>query len=190
MSNADAIIQVIKNRRSIFPKSYNNKPISRKSIETILECANYAPTHKLTQPWYFKVFMGEGLVRLADELVRLYRETTTEKNYSSKKKNSIREKIMQSGAVITICMKESGKVPIWEDLAAVACSVQNMWLASSAMEIGAYWSSPSYCKELGPFLSLKSNQTCIGLFYMGYHNHKPKEPKRKPISKKVDWVIE
>lgn len=188
MSKIETILEVIKNRRSIFPKSYIQKPIEKEALMTLLECANEAPTHKLTQPWRFKVFREAGLERLAREMVRLYKEVTPEKSFSKKKSESIHEKVMQSGAVIAICMKVTGKVPEWEDLAAVACSVQNMSLASSAMGIGSYWSSPGLITQMNEFLKLKDNQKCIGFLYMGYYKEKVKSPKRKPISSKVTWI--
>lgn len=190
MSKVENIIEVIKNRRSIFPKSYIQKPIEKEVLMTLLECANQAPTHKLTQPWRFKVFREGGLMHLADEMVRLYKEVTPRESFLQKKSDSIREKVMQSGAVIAICMKVTGKVPEWEDLAAVACSVENIWLASSAMGIGAYWSSPALISEMNSFLKLKEDQKCIGFFYMGYHNEKEDQGKRRPIKNKVTWIEE
>lgn len=186
MSKVENILEVIHYRRSVFPKDYINKPVEKEALETILECANQAPNHKMTQPWRYKVFTGAGLELLADEMVRQYKEVTPEKSFLKKKSHSIHEKVMQSGAVIAICMKVSGKVPEWEELAAVACSVQNMWLASSAMGIGAYWSSPALIEKMNVFLKLKSNQKCLGFFYMGYHQEKTKKGKRKAI--KVDWI--
>ncbi len=52
------VFDLIKNRRSVFPAQYNDKPIERETIEKILEAANWAPTHKKTEPWRFKVFMN------------------------------------------------------------------------------------------------------------------------------------
>jgi len=40
------ILEIIRNRRSIFPAQYNDTPITREAIETILEAANWAPTHR------------------------------------------------------------------------------------------------------------------------------------------------
>ena len=34
------------------------------------------------------------------------------------------------------------RIPEWEELASVACAVQNMWLSATSYGIGAYWSSP------------------------------------------------
>src|SRR3546814_4558715 len=86
--------------------------------------SDLAPTHKLTQPWKFTVFTGEGLIKLADELKKQYKKSVSKDDYSKKKGESIREKVLQSGAVIAICLSESGKIPKWEELAAVASAVQ------------------------------------------------------------------
>ena len=46
----EILSRIIKRRRSIFPVSYTNQEVPVKVIQQILESANYAPTHKLTQP--------------------------------------------------------------------------------------------------------------------------------------------
>ena len=50
------LFNIIKNRRSVFPQQYNTKPITRDTILQVLEAANWAPTHKKTEPWRFKIF--------------------------------------------------------------------------------------------------------------------------------------
>ena len=50
--SAAVLGDLIQRRRAIFPKSYlPNQPVSREIIEQLLENANWAPTHKLTEPW-------------------------------------------------------------------------------------------------------------------------------------------
>lgn len=58
---------LIRRRRAIFPKFYlPGKPVDRAFIEEMLENANHAPTHKLTEPWRFRVFHSpESRERLA-----------------------------------------------------------------------------------------------------------------------------
>jgi nitroreductase len=188
MVNFEEIQEVIKNRRSIYPKSYLQKPIEKEVLLSLLECANQAPTHRLTQPWRFKIFRDAGLMRLADELVRQYEETTPVESFLQRKSDSIHEKVMQSGAVLAICMHVSGKVPEWEEIAAVACSVQNIWIAASTMGIGSYWSSPGLIVNLNSFLKLEDNEKCLGLFYMGYHKEQTGLGSRTPIEEKISWV--
>ena len=58
------VLNAIRNRRSVFPAQYTGEPVEKETIEQLLELANWAPTHKKTQPWRFKVIYGEGLKRL------------------------------------------------------------------------------------------------------------------------------
>lgn len=180
--------RMIKNRRSIFPDSYIDKSISKEVLMDLLDCANQAPTHKLTQPWRFKVFREGGLERLANELVAQYLSVTPKELFRQKKSDSIRKKVMRSGAVMAICMRVSGKIPEWEEVAAVACAVQNMWLVASVQSIGAYWSTPALIAALNPFLGLGADEKCIGLFYMGYHLESPKDGNRTPITEKIVFI--
>lgn len=185
----EIISQIIKRRRSIFPASYTQEPIPVEVIAQILESANYAPTHKLTQPWRFIVFRGEGKLNLAKELARLYKETVPVHQFLQKKYDSIVEKAAQSSCIITLNLElHSDKVPEWEELAALACAVQNMALTAEALQVGAYWSSPGMIADLQDYLNLGENEKCYGLFYMGYHNEAARAAIRTPIENKVRWI--
>lgn len=182
---------LIKTRRSVYPVDYIDRPIPREALVELLECANAAPTHKLTQPWRYIVYHKSGLQRLRKQLQHSYRAYTNPHTFKEKKFKSIEEKILRSGAVIIICVHLSGKVPEEEELAAVACSVQNLWLAAHEMGIGGYWSTPEYVTQMTEAFGLEENERCIGLFYLGYHkNNEEKALKRMPIAEKVKWVTE
>lgn len=189
-STYEILSKVIKERRSIFPASYIQKEIPVEVINQILETANYAPTHKLTQPWRFTVIRKDGKAKLGAELGRLYKNLVTEQQFLQKKYDSFAEKTNQADCIIAINMLVSGKVPEWEELAAVSCAVQNMALTAESLNVGAYWSSPPLIHDLGDFLGLKENEKCIGLFYMGYHNEKPWEPNRTSMAEKINWIEE
>ena len=183
----ESIQQVIKQRRAIFPPSYLQKEIPKTLLTELLDCANMAPSHKLTQPWRFVVFQKKGLTRLGDELAELYKTHTAPEQFLPKKHANTREKVLQSGAVIAIVVSYSGAVPQWEELAATACSVQNLWLAASAAGIGGYWSSPGTIKHMSDFLGLSPNEECLGFFYMGYHEEPMRIANRRPIKEKIQW---
>ncbi len=183
----ESIKQVIKQRRAIFPPSYLQKDIPKSLIIELLDCANMAPTHKLTQPWRFVVFRENGLVKLGDQLAELYKVHTPSQQFLQKKYENTREKVLQSGAVIAIVTSYSGALPQWEELAATACAVQNLWLAASASGIGGYWSSPGTVKYMSDFLSLGAHEECLGFFYMGFHDEPAREATRKPILEKIRW---
>lgn len=182
--------EVIRRRRAVFPHQYINKPIPREILEQILKNANYAPTHRLTQPWRFRVFTGAGRQRLSEFLSSWYIRQTPADKYSEIKLKKTRQKPLQSACVIAICMQRDPqeRLPEWEELASVACAVQNMWLSCTAYGIGCYWSSPGAIYQAREFLDLKPGEKCLGFFYMGYYEPLKQEAKRDPIQEKTIWV--
>ena len=187
----DVLREVIRNRRAVFPQTYNNEPISRSEIMEVLDSARWAPTHKKTEPWRFIVFHESGLDVLANWLTEQYRKYTLKAgDYSETKEEKIRGKVMKSGCVIAICMHPdpAERVPEWEEVAAVACAVQNMWLSCSASGIGSYWSTPQYLID-GKGLPLADEDwISLGLFYMGKWDRKELPAERSEVNAYTKWA--
>mgnify|MGYP000004617196 FL=1 len=182
--------QIIKTRRAVYPNMYTGKKISKKLIEKALENANYAPTHKLTQPWLFKIYSGVSKNNLGKEMVYLYKKEMENKKLIKSRIEKIIEKCEKSDYIICICMKRSSNkiIPEWEEIAATAMAVQNIWLTCASNDIGCYWSSPSYINKINRFLKLKSNERCMGFFYMGHYKHNNISPtQRTSIKEKAEW---
>lgn len=188
--NFEQLSDIIRNRRAVSPTMYLNKPISDETIMKIIENANWAPTHKMTEPWRFKIFKGERLKDLSEYLGEYYKANTEESKFSEIKYKRTKQKSLKSGCVIAICMFNDPNVsiPEWEEVAAVACAVQNMWLSCTSLGIGSYWSSPNAIIQASEFLKLKENEKCLGLFYMGYTNKLEMKSKRTPIEGKIEWM--
>ena len=167
MKKSEIVKEIIESRRSIFPKDYSGEDIPQEVLEEILNSSNFAPNHKRTKPWRFRVFKGEEKLNLGKELQRLYKEITPEQLFLQKKFEDIGDKFSKSNVVLTVSVNFSGLVPEWEEIAATAMAVQNMHLTCAANEIGCYWSSHNIINHLGDFLNLEENQRCIGLFYLG-----------------------
>jgi len=185
----EVLSNIIQRRRSIFPISYTTQEVPVEVIKQILESANYAPTHKMTEPWRFIVFRKEGKTALGQELARLYKETTPAHQFLQKKYDSIEDKAAQASCIVTLNAElHPDKIPEWEEIAALACAVQNMALTAEALNVGAYWSSPGMLADLKVYLNLGEQEKCFGLFYMGYHNEEPREARRTPIEEKTKWV--
>jgi nitroreductase len=186
------ITDIIQSRRSIFPKSYNpNRDIPVDILHQILENANAAPSHRLTEPFRFVILRGPSRQQLADFLLDDYLQNTPMEEQTEMKMRKIQENPLRSSAVIVLKMKRHADlVPEWEEVSAVAMAVQNMWLTCTELGIGAYWSSPSSIVNRGnDFLKLAADEQCLGLFYMGYPltNLPFPAPKRTPISDKTTW---
>ena len=189
---AEQASELIRRRRAIFPNTYTDEPIPDSVIREILENANWAPTHKLTEPWRFNVFRGKARERLGRYLAGWYKANTPADKFLERKYDKALANPQRSSCVIAICMQRDPeeRVPEWEELAAVAGAVQNMWLSCTAYGIGCYWSSPRSILEADEFLGLKEGERCLGLLYMGYHEMPDIPGKRQPIEEKVEWIRE
>ena len=97
----------------------------------------------------------------------------------------------KASAVIALIMHRESDTKISEkdDFAAVACAVQNIHLTSTAQGIGGFWSTIKVIQDqtFGSFLKLEENQTCVGLFYLGYPEIEWPKGQRKPIEYVTKW---
>ncbi|MEM8967281.1 MAG: nitroreductase [Bacteroidota bacterium] len=192
----EQINKLIQNRRSLYPAVYSDETVDDTIIEAILENANWAPTHKLTQPWRFTVFSGKGLKKLADFQADLYRKVTeTDGSFDQKKYEKLQKKPLLCSHIIAIGMKRDSKerVPEIEEVMATACAVQNMYLTASAYGVGGYWGTGgiTYYEEAKSFFGLGSEDKLLGFFYLGVPrtDNRP-EGRRDSISEKIHWVRE
>lgn len=167
MNKAEVLKEIIEQRRSIFPKDYTGAEIPQDLIDEILNSATFAPNHKRTKPWRFKIFRGEEKSVLASEMQAIYKASQPEPLFLEKKYNDIGFKINKADTIVSIVVNFSGMVPEWEEIAAVSMAVQNMYLTCTANRIGCYWSSPKLVDHLKESLTIEDNQKCLGLFYMG-----------------------
>ena len=183
--------ELIKSRRSTKPRCFNGKKIDDSIVWQILENANWAPTHGLTQPWRFRVYTDSGLQKLADFQANIYKQVTPEKNFKPEKFERMKTNILKSSHVIVICMKrqKSEKILEIEEIEAVACSVQNMALTAQAYGICSFWGSGgiTYSQELKEFLNLLPKDRCLGYLYLGYSDNPATRSHRDQIIDKVEW---
>jgi nitroreductase len=183
---------LIRTRRSIYPKAYNDNEITDQEIWRVLENANWAPNHKKTEPWRFRVLRGNALVRLGEFLAGIYKSKTPKELFSAAKFDKMRTKPTRASCVIAIYMHRDPEERLqeWEEIAAVSAAVQNMWLTCSALGIGAYWSTPSAFINADSFIDVLPGERCLGLFYMGKCDEAERPGKRGPVGDKVIWITE
>lgn len=190
--NVEEINRLIRKRRSVFPKQFAaGQTIPDEIVNQILENATWAPTHGLTEPWYFIVFTGEGLKKLANYQSELYKKTSGEK-FKENKYQNLMENPLKASHVIAICMKPdpNKKIPEIEEIESVAAAVQNMYLTVTAYGLGGYWTTGgiTYNEEAKQFLGLNEEDKLLGFFYLGQVAIPSPDSKRKSTKEKVRWV--
>lgn len=186
--------ELIRNRRSVFPKQFEaGKPVDKAIIEQILENATWAPNHGQTEPWQFTVFSGEGLKKFASFQSELYQKTSGE-HFLKSQFEKLQNTPLLASHIIALGMKRTTtkRIPEIEDVEAVACAVQNIYLSVSAYGLGGYWTTGgiTYLEEAKAFFGLEAQDKLLGFFYIGHVAIPSAGAKRIPLSEKVNWVEE
>ncbi|MDO7877146.1 nitroreductase [Hymenobacter sp. ASUV-10] len=184
---------LIRTRRSVFITQFvPGKVIPDDLIWQLLENANWAPSHKQSEPWRFTVFTGAGLEKLAIFQAELYKELAGER-FQQGKYNKLRNNPPQCSHVVAIAMKRTAvRLPEIEEIEAVACAVQNLHLTAHAYGLGGYWSSGgvTYDEPAKEFFGLGPDDRLLGFFQLGYVEVPSDAGKRGPVQEKTVWVRE
>jgi len=190
--NVTALNNLIKHRRSVFPDQFiTGKKVENKIIEQILINATWAPNHGMEEPWLFTVFTGDGLKSLANFQSELYKKDAGAA-YQESKFIKLAQQPLKASHVIALGMKRSSKksIPEIEDIEAVACAVQNIYLSVTAYGLGGYWTTGgvTYFENAKSFFGLGEADRLLGCFYIGHVAVPSPEGKRQPLHEKVKWV--
>jgi len=205
--STQSAMNLVKGRRSIMPKDMSGEKLTKADIELVLEAANWAPSHNGTEPWRYAVVEGsEGISDYLDIIENWYgdnKEDIPEAEYSrflSKMSNARSNWVPNLSHLIVVGMARQSvpdkKNAPWEEISAVAMSVQNLHLALTTIEgAGGFWSSHSFCRRvrdhqvMRDFLGLKDEEDRVfGAFLIGkvlpgkkYKGH------RRALKEKVIW---
>lgn len=191
--NPELLNEVIERRRSIYQQQYSGEPVNDAIVDQMLKNANWAPTHKLTEPWRFIVFTGAGLVKLAQFQGELYKKVTSADNtFKEDRYQNLLTKPMLSSHIIAIGMKRDPKksIPEIEEVGAVFCAVQNMYLTATAYGLGSYLSTGgiTYFEEAKEFFGLEQEDKLLGFFHIGMPKIEWPEGMRKSLEEKIKWI--
>lgn len=193
MSEKIAIInELIRSRRSVFPDQLAaGQPVDDAVIREILTNATWAPNHGKTEPWHFTVFSGAGLQKLANFQADLYKQESGP-NFKQITYDKLLANPLKASHVIALGMKRSANpnIPEIEDIEAVACAVQNIYLSVAAYGLGGYWTSGgvTYKPTAKAFFGLNEEDKLLGFFYIGHVALPTTGGSRAPLEQKTTWV--
>ncbi|MBI3973479.1 MAG: nitroreductase [Chloroflexi bacterium] len=187
-----AVLRAIRTRRShtfVLPEAP-----PREAIETLLEAANHAPNHHLTQPWRFFVCTGDARLRLGEAVLTgiEQRWPRADPEQAAARRKNVPRSFLRAPVVIAVAAAPPGHphTAPWEELAATAAAIQNLLLAAHAMGLAAYWrSNGTGLDTVKEFLDLEAEAQLVGFVYVGYPDPAatlPEKPRR-PYAEFVRW---
>lgn len=180
--DAQNLLAAIRHRRTIKPKGLKPDPVDAHLVEQVLDAARWAPCHGMTQPWRFTVFTGEG----RRELERAMDEAAP----------GTGARVWNAPVWIIIAMEPGRKpdgsraMPEVEEICAVACAVQNMHLAASALGLGAMWSTGQafMVPTVQRLAGVEGDARMLGMFIMGWPAVEWPAAVRKEVAEFTRWV--
>lgn len=192
MINPDLFNKLVRNRRSVFPDQFEKeKKIDDEIINEIMINAAWAPNHGQAEPWQFTIFTGNGLKKLAAFQSELYKQDSGEL-FKEITYNKLQNQPLKASHIIAIGMKRTTtkNIPEIEDIEAVACAVQNIYLSVTAYGLGGYWTTGgiTYFEKAKSFFGLGEKDRLLGFFYIGHVAIPSAGATRLPMEEKVKWV--
>lgn len=185
------ITEIIRNRRATPPKLLAKKELPKEAIQQLLENANWAPNHKKTEPWRFKVLTGQSKMEFTEKAFNiLMQELERGAKIPLEKIEKFKSTLESVPVIIAIIVQldPAKRLPEWEEVAAVSMAVQNMWLTATEMGLGAFWATPTFKDLFDEILEIKPGQKCLGFFYVGEIVMDYPSPGRGTIEGKVEWM--
>ncbi|HAX48875.1 MAG TPA: nitroreductase [Ignavibacteria bacterium] len=187
----DVISDVIKRRRTIKPSKMNGRIIPNEQVQQLLELADWAPTHKHTEPWRFLVYSEDSARKFVSDHAELYRKSVSENNFNNDKY----EKILGNGqniSHIVVCIMKRDpqkRLPEIEEIAAASAAVQNILLGATALGIANFWSTGgmTHSELMKEHLGLNYEDILIGLIYLGYSESNYEGKRTIPLEEKITW---
>ncbi len=195
------VLRAIRERRSV--RQYNDQPVERAVIETLLTAANWAPSAHNRQPWRFVVIdaqatkdklaraMGERLRAdlLADSLPAEAIDKDVNRSYA---------RITGAPVLVLFCLSMRDMDSYPDDrrsskeymlgVQSVALAAQNFMLAAYDAGLATGWlSAPLFCPEVvRDALDLPRNWESQVLLMLGHADPVPDKP-RQPLDELVIW---
>lgn len=164
--SAASVSDAVHTRRT--HKLFGPEPVPAETLDQLFELCRWAPNHRLTQPWRFRVVGPQSLALLkaaADEPAtggKLDRAPTL---------------------VVASVVQGEDPVAAQEDAHAASCAVYIILLAAHARGLAGYWRTPEVLRtEAGrAAVSLEPDEMVLGLIHLGTPVREPEPPERWPV---------
>jgi nitroreductase len=165
--------EAIRTRRT--HKAYAPGPVDRATLDELFELARWAPNHKLTNPWRFRVLGPNALERLKDAAADPVAAA----------------KLDRAPTLVVVSAKQTGDlVADEEDVCATAAAVYAVLLAAHGRGLAGYWRTPAILQEPAgrAAVGVGDDERVLGLLHLGHPRQEPRAPERAPVRDVVDYL--
>lgn len=156
-------------------KAYGPEPLDRTTLDELFELARWAPNHKLTNPWRFRVLGPAALERLkaaaGDPIAAA--------------------KLDRAPTLVLVSATQTGD-PVMdeEDVLAAATAAYVVLLAAHGRGLAGYWRTPGVVRTPAgrAALGVPEDEHVLGLLHLGHPRQEPRVPDRAPVQDVVSYL--
>ena len=157
-------------------KAYAPEPVDRATLDELFELARWAPNHKLTNPWRFRVLGPNALERL--------KAATGDPVAAAK--------LDRAPTLVAVSATQDNDDPSLdeEDVCATAAAVYAVLLAAHGRGLAGYWRTPAILTtpEGRAAAGVADGERVLGLLHLGHPRQEPRTPERAPVQDIVDYL--
>jgi nitroreductase len=184
-------LEAILTRRTVPPAKMGPPGPSDAALRRILEAAVAAPDHGLLRPWRFLVVRGDGRARLGELFAAFVRRQQPAASPLAVEKQHTAP--LRAPVIVVLVARidpAHPKIPVVEQIAAVAAAAQNMLLAAHALGFAAKWTTgrQAYDEDVKAGLGLAAHERIVGFVYLGSYAGEQLPPPRASLDGVVqEW---
>ena len=148
-------------------KSFGREPVPRETLEELFDLSRFAPNHRLTQPWRFRVVGPAALAALKEaagpvEAPKLDRAPT----------------LVVASARLTGAQQQDE-----EDICATAAAIYAVLLGAHARGLASYWRTPAVLRTPPgrAAVGVPDGERVLGLVHLGRPVTEPAGRERAPL---------
>lgn len=172
-------------------KEYTGEPVPRERIEEILDLANLAPNHRMTQPLAYRV-MGDGAKTAYAEALALRK---TRKMEDPDTARAVTERVVARTtavpAMVAVLMNEAEDPEVREeDYATAFMAIQNLSLAAVESGLGTHIKTGAVLGEpsLRTALEAGDEQRIVAIVFLGGPAELPHAKPRVDARERTLWL--
>lgn len=162
------LTDVVHSRRTW--KSFSGDPLTRAELDELFELVRWAPNHKLSQPWRFRVVGPATRQRLIEVVDRQARLSAPEGADPNAVAATAVKKLDRSPTLIAVSSMRNPdpKLDI-EDFSSSSVAAYLLLLAATERGYASFWRSPGVLQTLegSAAVGIDASEEPLGLIYLG-----------------------
>jgi nitroreductase len=179
----EAMVAMLKSRRSVPASQLVEPGPSPEQLETILTIAARVPDHGKLAPWRFIVFAGTGRAAAGEIIARVHQADNPAADEA--KLAQERGRLTRAPLVVGVVCRAAPhvKIPEWEQQLSVGAACMNLIVAANAMGFGTVWLTEwySYDRRVADGLGLAPHERMAGFVHIGTAVEKPADRTRPAL---------